>query len=367
LYENESKELVSRVATGQKEIRVSIEAGIVGECARDRRIINVPDCYKDARFNQAIDQETGFTSRCLIALPLVGLDDTLVGVLQLLNRDTGVFEAEHEQLGEIFAAQCAVVLQRARWMRDKLEKEKRDRDLSIAREIQQDVLPQEMPELPNYDIAGWNRPADETGGDMYDGVSLSESTALFMLGDATGHGIGPALSVTQVRSMVRMAIRLKSDLDHTITEVNNQLSQDLSASRFVTAFVGILSSDNHTLHYHAPGQGPLIFIEKSSGRVDELDASTIPLGITASMPLSHPSPITFNTGDLFVIMSDGFFEYERPDGVQFGQEKVVECLLASRELTSEAMVEKLVKEVETFAEGAPQPDDMTIIIIKRDS
>ncbi|SVE03505.1 uncharacterized protein METZ01_LOCUS456359, partial [marine metagenome] len=253
-----------------------------------------------------------FRSRCLIALPLIGLDGTLVGVLQLLNRVEGVFQISHEHLGEIFAAQCAVALQRAQWVSDHLEKEKRDRDLAIAREIQQDVLPKDMPKLDGYDIAGWNRPADETGGDMYDGVGLTDTTALFMLGDATGHGIGPALSVTQVRAMAHMAVRLKGDLDNTVTEMNTQLSKALSASRFVTAFFGILSADNHTLNYHAPGQGPLLFMKSASGEVDALDASTIPLGITANMPLSHPNPIAFELGDIFIVMSDGFFEYGRP-------------------------------------------------------
>ena len=365
LYDHATQELVSRIATGQKEIRVSIETGIVGESARDRKIINVPDCYADERFNQKVDKETGFHSRCLIALPLIGLDGSLVGVLQLLNRTEGVFGIDHEEIGEVFAAQCAVALQRAQWARDRLENEKRDRDLAIAREIQQDVLPKEMPRLDGYDVAGWNRPADETGGDMFDGVALSDSTALFMLGDATGHGIGPALSVTQVRSMAHMAVRLRGDLDHTITEMNAQLSKDLAASRFVTAFFGILSSSNHVLNYHAPGQGPLLFLSHQHDRMDALDASTIPLGITSSMPLSHPKPIAFEPGDIFAVMSDGFFEYDKPGGEQFGQDRVIANLKRNRERTSEEIVQALVEEVEAFAEGTPQPDDMTIIIIKR--
>ncbi|NNF60484.1 MAG: SpoIIE family protein phosphatase, partial [Gammaproteobacteria bacterium] len=336
LYDRDDNELVSRVATGKQDIRVSIETGIVGECARERKIINVPDCYADERFNQEIDRKTGYRSRCMITLPLVGLDDSLVGVLQLLNRIDGVFQPEHERVGEIFAAQCAVALQRAQWMSDRLEKEKRDRDLAIAREIQQDALPKSLPSLPDFDIAGWNRAADETGGDMYDGVPLNETSALFMLGDATGHGIGPALSVTQVRSMVHMAVRLKANLDHTIAEMNAQLCDDLAENRFVTAFLGILCADNHTLNYHSTGQGPLLLFRGDDAQT--LEPSTMPLGVIDGMPLRHPQPIIFEPGDFFVVMSDGFFEYARPDGEEFGNDRVIACLARNRQKSCQEMV-----------------------------
>ena len=94
LYDAATDELFSSVGTGIGEIRFSASLGIVGESARSRRLINMPDCYADPRFNREIDLKTGYRTRCLLTVPLVGYDDALVGVLQLLNKQGGVFTSE---------------------------------------------------------------------------------------------------------------------------------------------------------------------------------------------------------------------------------------------------------------------------------
>ena len=365
LYDESTDSLVSRVATGDKEIRVPRGAGIVGECATTQDIINVPDCYADQRFNQEVDKSTGYRSKCLIAIPLVGVNGELVGVLQVLNKHDGVFHFGDCAVASVLASQCAVALQRTRWLEDYLNQQKRDHDLAVAREIQQDVFPDAMPHVPGYDIAAWNRPADETGGDVYDAVSLNENRSLLLLGDATGHGIGPALSVTQMRSMIRMGVRFDACLDDIVTHLNNQLATDLSASRFITAIVGILDGETHRFDYHAPGQGPLLFFRHQDRVCEKLSASTVPLGIVPNVPLGKPAPFEFATGDFLAVMSDGFFEYENETGELFGEERVEAYLLTHRDDTADNMVSGLVKAVTTFAGEAPQNDDMTIFILKR--
>src|SRR5204863_486207 len=105
-------ELVLQVADDIKEVRVAAGTGIVGTCARTRQIINVPDCYADARFDASTDKRTGYRTRCLLTLPLVDHKGILVAVMQLLNKADGVFDAADESLGRVLAAQCAVALQR---------------------------------------------------------------------------------------------------------------------------------------------------------------------------------------------------------------------------------------------------------------
>ena len=114
LYEMSSDSLVSRVATGNKEIRVPQGVGIVGECATTQKIVNVTDCYADSRFNQEVDKATGYVSRCLIAIPLIGVNGELVGVLQVLNKHDGVFNFGDCAVASVLASQCAPVLDHAR-------------------------------------------------------------------------------------------------------------------------------------------------------------------------------------------------------------------------------------------------------------
>src|SRR5919109_1295976 len=112
LYEREADELVLRVAADLAPVRIKAGTGLVGACARSREIINVPDCYADPRFDPSTDRRSGFRTRCLLTLPLVDHKGLLVGVMQVLNKAGGTFDAADESLGRVLAAQCAVALQR---------------------------------------------------------------------------------------------------------------------------------------------------------------------------------------------------------------------------------------------------------------
>jgi phosphoserine phosphatase len=285
LYDDQTDELVVRVGTDIETIRIPADRGIAGECARSRQVINVPDCYADSRFNPEVDRSSGYRTRCLLAVPLIGHDDSLVGVLQLLNKEDGTFDERDESIAASFAAQCAVALQRARMTEELVVKEKMERELSLAREIQIGFLPREMPRLTGYELAGTSRPADETGGDTFDAVSIDDTNAMLLLGDATGHGVGPALSATQVRAMLRIALRLGAGLDATISNINDQLEQDLADNRFVTAFLGILDAVTHRVTYHAAGQGPLMHFRAAAGTFDWHKSTTIPLGFISPLML----------------------------------------------------------------------------------
>src|SRR5512135_3794764 len=144
-----------------------------------------------------------------------------------------------------------------KYLRDK-EQERLDRDLALARDIQRGALPREVPEFAGYEIAAWSRPAEKTGGDIYDLILLENHRMALLVADATGHGIGPALSVTQMQSMFRMGLLLGLDLGKVMSTINTQLRQNLPPNHFITAFGGILDGSEHQICYHSWGQAPLI-------------------------------------------------------------------------------------------------------------
>ena len=365
LYDSETDELFSTVATGTDTLRIPADKGIVGEAARTRQVVNVPDCYADPRFNREVDRKTGYKTRCLLTVPLIGYDDALVGVLQVLNKESGVFTEQDEHIATALGAQCAVALQRARMLEEVLAKEKMERELAVARDIQMRVLPKEIPSLAGYDVAGWSRPADETGGDIFDIIGISETRQMLLLGDATGHGIGPALSVTQVRSMLRMCARLGASLDDAFQHINDQLSDDLASNRFVTAFLAVLDTEAHTVTYHSGGQGPILHFHAAAGECEWLNASTMPMGLMPGSPLEPPEPRELAPGDILAAITDGIYEYENPAGEQFGDARVGEVVAGNRDDSMSALIERMVERVEQFAQGAPQNDDMTILLVRR--
>lgn len=367
LYDPAARELFVEAATGLQTLRFSVDKGIAGETARTRRVINVPDCYADARFNPEADRRTGYVTKCLISVPLVGLEGELVGVVQFLNARSGRFDEEGERIAEALASQAAVAIQRARLVEERIVRLRLEREMALAREIQFGVLPKALPVCPGYGLAAHFRPASETGGDLYDAVTLpGDPRIVLFLADATGHGMAPALSVTQARAMVRVGLAFSDDLDAILDRVNRQLERDLASGRFVTAFLGRLDPRSHSVEYRSPGQGPIVHYSARSGTSRALNASTLPLGILEDLPRKPREPIALEPGDVLALLTDGFYEAADAAGELFGVERVMSRIEAEAGKSAEAILAAIVAETESFTGGAEPADDVTGVVVKRD-
>ncbi len=365
LYDRANDELHSRVATGVGEIRFSAQRGIAGEVVRTGAVINVPDAYADARFNPEIDRQTGFKTRNLLTFPLIGYDNSTVGVLQVLNKRGGQFGAWDEELVHSFGAQAGVAIQRQLLLEQYAEKQRIERDLSIARGIQQALLPSEPPKAEGFDIAGWNRPADETGGDCYDFFALPDGKILITIADATGHGIGPALVIAECRALLRATLSLTRDLDQAVSIVNNLLCDDLPDNRFVTAFLGLLEPRAGALQCTSAGHGPLIFFTAAKDEFRELAANGLPLGIMDGVDYEKASTLTFAPGDMLLLFTDGFIEWANAEGEQYGTERIYALIRENRSRPAAELIEMVYRSVLAFADGTTQKDDLTAVLIRK--
>lgn len=259
--------------------------------------------------------------------------------------------------------------------RDRLREERVriEHDLSLARKIQMDVLPKHIPACPGYDIAAYSLPAEQTGGDIYDLVALAldhpeadgPSAIVMLLADATGHGVGPALSVTQVRAMLRIGVRLRAELENVFAQMNRQLCQDLGSERFVTAFLGLLDPAAHVVNYHSAGQAPLLHFRARDKHLDWLGPSMVPLGIDEEPQSDGVQRILMEPGDLVVLLTDGFYEFQDGTGELFSAERVAEVIIKHHDQPSKVILSELLTATRSFAKGAPQLDDMTALIVKR--
>ncbi|HYE03297.1 MAG TPA: SpoIIE family protein phosphatase [Phycisphaerales bacterium] len=362
-------------------LRFSADLGLAGEAVRTRRIVSVPDCYADPRFNRDVDRATGFRTRCLLSIPLASLDGKLEGVAQVLNkrpgRDGGVFGPGDEAVARALSSQAAIALRRARLLESERRKNKIEADLRIAKEVQQSTLPSLLPDVAGFDIAATTNPAEETGGDTFDLTPLGMpcpggpgdpvSRVMILMADATGHGIGPALSVTQVQSMLRMAGRLGAPLTEIVCHLNALMCEALPAGRFVTAFLGELDAGRHEVAYVSAGQAPIVVV-RASGEFECFDASTPPVGIDPDLKVRRTETVRFGPGDVLVLLSDGYYELRGPGGKgddMLGVERVVELVRAAIGGSAEEILGALIRGAAAFARGRPADDDQTAIIIKR--
>jgi sigma-B regulation protein RsbU (phosphoserine phosphatase) len=364
LLDAAANELVLEISADLAQVRLPLGVGLVGACARDRVLINVPDCYADPRFNTEVDRRSGFKTRCSLTLPLIDHMGALVGVMQVLNRLDGMFEPEDEALAEVLAAQCAMALSRVRLMAAMLDGERMRQELELARAVQLSTLPASPPQIKGYDMHGTFLPEAQTGGDTYD-IALIEQGLLLVLGDATGHGIAPALSVTQMHAMLRMAFAMGADLETAFRKVNDQLAATLADSRFVTAFIGLLDTEQHRLRFLSGGQGPILHFQAAEGACSSYKATSFPMGAMPIAALRPPVQIDLAQGDILCLLTDGIYEYEAPDGEQFGRQRVEALLAQHREASAEQLSALILAAVREFARGAPQEDDITMLLLKR--
>jgi phosphoserine phosphatase len=364
-------ELYIEVSADLQRVRVPLGVGLVGACAAARAPVNVPDCYADPRFNVAMDRASGFHTRCLLALPLVDHRDALVGVLQILNRREGVFGPAEQALGTALAAQCAVALSRTRMTEAALAGERMRHELELARTVQLATLPAAVPALPGYAMHGLFRPAEQTGGDTWDLALLparegAPQELLVLLADATGHGIAPALLVTQMHAMLRMALRMGATLETTFTHVNDQLAATLPDGRFVATAVGLLDPATHRVRMLSGGQGPILHFHAATGACTAYRATSFPMGAAPIARLRPALQIDLAPGDMLVLISDGLFEYEDVDGQPFGRERVLALLREHPRASPAWLNESLLQAALAFARGAPQQDDITMVLVRRD-
>lgn len=370
LYDAATDELRSRLATGMadspvSELRFPAGLGIAGQVARTGMLVNLPDAYADPRFNPDFDKTSGFRTRSMLTVRLADHDDGTVGVLQLLNKRSRPFDTRDEEIAGFLGSQAGVAMQRQTLLDHFAVKQKIQRDLNIARSIQQGLLPREQPLAAGFDIAGWNKPADETGGDFFDFFSLDDDHLSVTLADATGHGIGPALVMAEARALLRAVLLRSTSLSRAVTDVHDLLCLDMPEGRFVTAFCGILNVSTATLEFLSAGQGPILRFHAASGLIEDLPAQGLPLAFVPGVIYDQPTTVMLAAGDLLVLLTDGFYEWERADGEGFGSDRVCELIRTHADRSATDLIAILYEEVRRFADGSRQLDDLTAVIVKR--
>ena len=238
-------------------------------------------------------------------------------------------------------------------------------ELRVARSIQQSLLPQDSPEVSGFDIAGWNQPADDTGGDYFDWKAFPNGDLVVSLADVTGHGIGPALLAAVCHAYARSSFNATQGLTAALQHINESLAADLTPGRFVTFVAATCGKGCQDVEVLSAGHAPLFIYSRSDDQFSEMPAHGLPFGILPTFNADPPTCLQLRTGDLILLGTDGFFEWENKDGEQFGAMRMKEIIRSSRDLRSQEIIENLYHAVIKFSQGTKQQDDLTAVMIKR--
>ena len=237
-------------------------------------------------------------------------------------------------------------------------------DLDIARSIQQGLFPATPPQLDHFEIAGWNQPANQTGGDYFDWQRLPDGQIAISVGDATGHGIGPALVSALCRAYARASF-LDEDHDHVLERLNTLLANDLADDRFVTFAVAFLDPERSEVKVLSAGHGPILCYRRATNNLENFEAQGIPLGMIAGMPYEDSRLRYLKSGDMLVLVTDGFFEWQNPESEEFGLERLKTTIREAKDCSAEEVIRKLYAAVKKFSRGTEQNDDLTAVVLKR--
>jgi phosphoserine phosphatase RsbU/P len=364
LFQPDSSQLVCQIPPRDPPVTAGLGVGLVGACAATRELINVPDVTADPRFIEAIDGSGQIDRGSMLSVPIIDSAGVLIGALQVLDEDGLPFDARAESMAMLLAAQAAIALQAVKLHLERMHYQRLQQEVELARAIQIGTLPEAMPEVPGYEVHGHFQPADHAGGDLFD-LAMLDGRLFILLGDATGHGFGPALSATQMQAMLRVAFRCGADLDSAYRHVNNQLNEDLPDNRFITAFMGFLDPAAHRVHFHSGGQGPILHWRASPNAPNWHAPTTFPFGVMDVEAAGDAGVLDLAPGDVLALISDGIYEYPNEHGELFGDERVARLLSRHHALPLDELTDRLLDAVAEFGGAAAQKDDITLVLVRR--
>jgi len=289
------------------------------------------------------------------------------GLLVVADKETragvGSFAVADRRTLGLFANQAAIALENARLHRDALEKQRMEREMELAAGIQRRLLPKGVPEIPGYELYGWNRSALQVGGDYYDFLTRPGGNLGFALGDVSGKGVPAALLVSTLHSSLRLLADHIATGPDFFARLNQHLIDSSAPNKFVTLFLGELETASGAISYLNAGHNPA-FVVRASGATEILPAGGLPLGL-----LPHASfrmeTLTLAPGDLLCLYSDGVTECAAPGDEEFGLERLTRLVSRKHSSLPREIVEAIEEATGRFAAGLPQADDQTVVIVRR--
>lgn len=252
-------------------------------------------------------------------------------------------------------------------MTDHRRRHEQEVELQIACRVQKGLFPSSPPQVPGFDFAGATRPAAAMCGDYFDYVATEDGRLGLVIGDVSGHGLGPAVVMAETRAYLRAFMRTLPDMGDVLRALNQTLVADLEVGRFVTMLAARLDTRTRVLTYANAGHPPGFVLGRSGAVRAVLESRGTPLGVSAIWGVANAAPITLEPGDTVVFVTDGITESQAPDGSLLGTSGVLRLVRAHLDGSASQTLERLIGGALDFTEGGPRADDLTAVICKVDS
>ena len=247
------------------------------------------------------------------------------------------------------------------------ERDRIRRSLGIAMEVQQHLLPRYAPIIEGLDIAGQSLYCEETGGDYFDYLPISQNgqhQIKIMVGDVSDHGIASALLMTTARAFLRQRASRKGNLNQIVTDVNRQLSRDVEDSgRFMTLFFCEIDGRMKTIRWVNPGHDPAVIFDQNGGDYEELAGRALPLGVSDKASYQEFQRRLL-PGQIILIGTDGIWESQNSRGQMFGKKRFRDVVRSQARQPAAGILQAVIAALDEFCHPLAKEDDVTLVVVK---
>ena len=256
-----------------------------------------------------------------------------------------------------------VSIQNSYLVEEQIEKERLEKEIRLAREIQQRLLPRALPDVGGLDLAAANRPSREVGGDYYDAIPLEGGRLLLAIADVTGKGVPASLLMANLQAALHVLIPVDLTLEEATARINHVVCDNTDPATFITFFHGIYHPDDRRFTYVNAGHNPPLRV-RPGGQVEALEEGGLLLGVMRGASYQCGT-LALETGDVVVLFTDGVTEAMSAADEEYGEDRLEACLKKHRDASAQAILDAVREEIRVFT-GDPEflSDDLTMIVLK---
>ncbi|HUF02972.1 MAG TPA: GAF domain-containing SpoIIE family protein phosphatase [Aridibacter sp.] len=345
-----------RISFDLVEPRLKLGEGFIGHVAQTGESLISPDVSKDERYFPARKR-----TRSEMVAPIVS-NDKVIGVFDLESDHLEAYTKDDLAILQLLASQVAIIIEKVQLHEQLVEKRRLQAQLEIAREVQLELLPDQDPEVPGFDISAYIFPTEEVSGDYYDWVRIFDDQVAIIVADAVGKGIPAALLMSFLRASLRAGVQIGYAPQVAFLKVGNLLWDSVEDHQFITAIYGILDATNRTFVYSNAGHNPPLHI-KPNGDYKYVEFGDLPLGMFKESRY-HQHYIRLEKGDVLVLYTDGIVETENDEGEQYGNDRFAKRIIEGADLSARETIHFVRDGLSEFTKSEFLDDDGTLFILK---
>ncbi len=371
LIDEATGDLTFQIALGDvsdeiKEIyRLKKGEGIAGLVAETGTPLNLEDVYDHPGFSSDYDKKTNYRTRAMLCVPLIARGE-IIGVIQVINKLAAPFIFTNDELEMliIISSSAAVAVDTAKMHKIILQRETLERDLKLAKEVQESFLPKELPNIEGISFAALNQPALEIGGDFYNFFKLPANKLGIVLGDVSGKGISASLYMARLTSDLQYYTLLYPEPRILLNQINNVLCERAKRGMFVTLVYMLLDTENHTIKISNGGHMSPIYTDEDGSRYFGHDSKKgPPLGIIQDVSYEQET-FEFEEDASITIFTDGVIEAKNSSGDLYGIERLLK-VIKRQPVNPDEICKEVTRSVDKFTKTEGRGDDLTLLVFSR--